>query len=731
MRKRIDILCIALLAALSMTAQLKTFTLEDLNFGGERYHRMIPERRYYAWWGDKPIRLEVDGVYLTDWKSGRETMLLSLDELLDMKEGGEDMIGVNLLNSSFPYADKPQICINGPRKRMLYDFKTKTVVWSQGRNGTLEWNAASKTDAYSHEQNLWLRLADGKERQLTVDGSREIVYGRSVHRNEFGIEKGTFFSPDGNRIAFYRMDQSMVTDYPQVNTFERIATYEPDKYPMAGMKSHEVTVGVHDILADTVVYLNVGNPENRFFTNITWSPDSRKLYLYEVNREQNRASLDEYDARTGCKLRTIDIEEDDKYVEPQHPVTFVPWDDARFLAWSQKDGYWHLYLYDAVKGLCIRQLTKGNWVVKELLGFCKEVNCAIIVANKDNHLQQNVYAVNLETGRMTLLDNGKGVHNVLLSANGNGMIDCWTEPDLPRAYALTDIVETVKGKGRPRTMSLFRSPDPWKGYAIPYYKTGVLTAADDTTVLHWRMVMPPDFSEKNKYPAVVYVYGGPHAHLVEASWHWGARGWETYMAQKGFIVFVLDNRGSENRGKVFEQVTFRRLGQEEMRDQIRGVDYLRSLPYVDSRRLGVHGWSYGGYMTISLMTNYPDVFKVGVAGGPVIDWKWYEVMYGERYMDTPDENPEGYALTSLLSKAGNLKGKLQIITGMNDPVVVPQHALQFINACNEAGTYPDFYVYPGEGHNMQGHLSVHLHERITDYFMRLKSNGAEIEEKTK
>lgn len=731
MRKRIDILCIALLAALSMTAQLKTFTLEDLNFGGERYHRMIPERRYYTWWGDKPIRLEVDGVYLTDRKSGRETMLLSLDELLDMKEGGEDMIGVNLLNSSFPYADKPQICINGPRKRMLYDFKTKTVVWSQGRNGTLEWNAASKTDAYSHEQNLWLRLSDGKERQLTADGSREIVYGRSVHRNEFGIEKGTFFSPDGNRIAFYRMDQSMVTDYPQVNTFERIATYEPDKYPMAGMKSHEVTVGVHDIPADTVVYLNVGNPENRFFTNITWSPDSRRLYLYEVNREQNRASLDEYDAQTGCKLRTIDIEEDDKYVEPQHPVTFVPWDDARFLEWSQKDGYWHLYLYDAVKGQCIRQLTKGNWVVKELLGFCKEVNCAIIVANKDNHLQQNVYAVNLETGRMTLLDNGKGVHNVLLSANGNGMIDCWTEPDVPRAYALTDIVATVKGKGTPRTMSLFCSPDPWKGYAIPHYKTGVLTAADDTTVLHWRMVLPPDFSEKNKYPAVVYVYGGPHAHLVEASWHWGARSWETYMAQKGFIVFVLDNRGSENRGKVFEQVTFRRLGQEEMRDQIRGVDYLRSLSYVDSRRLGVHGWSYGGYMTISLMTNYPDVFKVGVAGGPVIDWKWYEVMYGERYMDTPDENPEGYALTSLLSKAGNLKGKLQIITGMNDPVVVPQHALQFINACNGAGTYPDFYVYPGEGHNMQGHLSVHLHERITDYFMQLKSNGAEREEKTK
>ena len=230
------------------------------------------------------------------------------------------------------------------------------------------------------------------------------------------------------------------------------------------------------------------------------------------------------------------------------------------------------------------------------------------------------------------------------------------------------------------------------------------------------MVKPHDFDPTKKYPTVVYVYGGPHAHNVEASWHWSSRSWETYMAQKGYIIFILDNRGSENRGRDFEQATFRQLGQIEMQDQIKGVEYLKSLQYVDMNRLGVHGWSYGGYMTISLMTNYPDVFKVGVAGGPVIDWQWYEVMYGERYMDTPQQNPEGYAKTSLLSKAGNLKGKLQIITGYNDPTVVPQHCLSFLDACIKAGTQPDFFAYPGEGHNMAGHSSVHLHERITQYF---------------
>lgn len=714
---------IALFAALSMAAQLKTFTLEDLNFGGERYHEMTPERRYYAWWGDKPVRLEVDGVFLMDRKSGRETLLVSLDELLDMEEGGEGMVGVNLLNASLPYGDKPLLCIEAPQRRMLYDFKARKIVWSQERKGSLEWNAQSRADAFSRDDNLWLRLEDGTERQLSSDGSREIVYGRSVHRNEFGIEKGTFFSPDGSRMAFYRMDQSMVTDYPQVNTFGRIATYEPDKYPMAGMESHKVTIGVHDIGRDTTVYLDMGDPTDRFFTNIAWGPDGRTIYLYEVNRAQDRATLDEYDALTGRRLRTIDVEEDDRYVEPQNPVAFVPWDDGRFLAWSQKDGYWHLYIYDARQGRCIGQLTKGPWVVLKLLGFCKEANSVMVLANKAGHLQQNIYSVNLSTGKMLPLDNGRGVHGALMSESGRYMVDQWAEPDMPKAFCLTDIVTAGKGGGGSRM--LFRSPNPWEGYAIPQYVTGTLTAADDTTELHWRMGLPPDFSPERKYPTVVYVYGGPHAHLVEASWHWGARSWETYMAQKGFIVFVLDNRGSENRGKDFEQATFRRLGQEEMRDQMRGVEYLRSLPYVDMERLGVHGWSYGGYMTISLMTTYPDVFKVGVAGGPVTDWKWYEIMYGERYMDKPEENPEGYALTSLLDKAGRLRGRLQIIIGMNDPVVVPQHALQFINACNEAGTYPDFYVYPGEGHNMMGHLSVHLHERITEYFAQLRTLGTE------
>lgn len=561
---------------------------------------------------------------------------------------------------------------------------------------------------FTREHNIYVQTSIGSEpQQITTDGSRQLVYGEAVHRNEFGINSGIFLSPDKSRFAFYRMNQSMVTDYPQVNTFERVAAVEPDAYPMAGMKSHKVAVGVYDMKTAKTVWLELGDVTDRYFTNICWSPDNKNIYLFEVNRDQTDTSLDVYDAETGKKLKTLYTEHHDKYVEPQHPVAFLPWDAGKFILWSERDGYNHLYLYNT-EGKLLKQLTKGDYVDMEIIGFCPKTKSVIIRSNELHPLQANIFSVAMN-GKRTLLDNGMGVHYGILSDDGTQLVDVYSTPDIPRAY---DIINTVKKTRK----EYFVSPDPWEGYAVPTYKCGSIKAADGITDLYYRLVLPPDFDETKKYPTVVYVYGGPHAHNVDASWHWRSRSWETYMAQKGYVLFILDNRGSENRGREFEQATFRNLGQEEMKDQMKGVDFLKTLPYVDMDRLGVHGWSYGGFMTTSLMTTYPDVFKVGVAGGPVIDWKWYEVMYGERYMDTPETNPEGYARASLLDKAKNLKGKLQIIIGMNDPTVVPQHALQFLDACVKAGTQPDFFVYPGEGHNMMGHSSVHLHERITQYF---------------
>ena len=631
--KKLITFIMAMMTISSLTAQeLKQFTLEDLNFGGKNYRKMVPENRMYEWKGEMPVRLE------KRQKQERQK----------------------------PFAEKEE------------------------------------------DHQLYVTDAEGVKHQLTTDGSREIVYGEAVHRNEFGIEDGIFWSPDKSKMAFYRMDQSMVTDYPQVNIFGRIAECEPDKYPMAGETSHVVTVGIYDVASNKTIYLNTGDPTDRYFTNISWSPDAKTVYMFELNRDQNDCRLVSYDAQTGERQRELYKETHEKYVEPLHPIVFLPWDATKFVMQSQRDGYNHLYLY-SIDGKLIRQLTKGEWVVMELIGFNEKAKSIIYASNEVHPIQRNLCAVNVNSGKRKALDNGRGWHNAQLSPSGRTLLDNYSEPDVPRKIVVTN---TETGKSR----DLFTAKDPWAGYDVPTYESGSIKAADGKTDLYYRLVKPTGFDPQKKYPTVVYVYGGPHAHNIGASWHYASRSWETYMAQKGYVLFILDNRGSENRGREFEQATFRQLGQIEMQDQMKGVEFLKTLPFVDQERMGVHGWSFGGYMTITLMVNHPEVFKVGVAGGPVIDWKWYEVMYGERYMDTPQSNPDGYAKTSLLARAKDLKGKLQIITGYNDPTVVPQHCLSFIAECIKAGTQPDFFAYPGEPHNMRGHQSVHLHERITQYF---------------
>ena len=729
----------------------KSFTLEDLNFGGNNYRNMVAKNRWCTWWGDELVRQDTDACYLVNKKTGKETKLFGINDINQYIGNTKDIKVHALYNAEFPYAGKSIVKVSNGSKTFYVDWKKKKCVSEvefEDGESLLEANAQQSAYAYLKDANLYVKTAEGKSSQLSTDGSRDIVYGQSVHRDEFGISKGTFWSPDGSKLAFYRMDQSMVTDYPQVDipeigfnhpeTESCIATPAPDKYPMTGETSHKVTVGVFDVKTGKTVYLKAGDPTDRYFTNIAWSPDNKTIYMFELNRDQNDCRLVSYNAETGDKLGELYQETDDKYVEPLHPIQFLPWDSSKFIMQSRKDGYNHLYIGEVKNeerrtknsnaessssekqensslstlhsSLNLRQLTQGKWEVMDVIGFYPKHKQIVIASNECSPIQRNIFLVDTETGKRTLMDaNGEGWHNATLSESGKYIYDNYSTPTVPRKI---DIVNMEIGD----RMHYFTAENPWKGYNVPEYSCGTLKAADGETDLYWRMVKPVNFDPNKKYPTIIYVYGGPHAHNVDARWNYCSRGWETYMAEKGYLLFILDNRGSENRGKDFEQATFRQLGQIEMQDQMKGVEYLKTLPYVDADKIGVHGWSFGGFMTISLMTNYPDVFKVGVAGGPVIDWHWYEVMYGERYMDTPQTNPEGYKKTSLLYTAKNLKGKLQIIQGLNDVTVVPQHCLTFLKACIAAGTQPDFFVYPGEPHNMRGHQSTHLHERISNYF---------------
>lgn len=701
-------------------AQKQLFTINDLIPGGSTYYRnSVPENRYLVWWGDECVEQDIHECRIINKQDGSTQTLVTLEQMNDiLTKAGHKPI-YHLYDTTFPYAGKTFALITLSHEKVLVDWTENKVVWHATLSpeaGNTDWNKDSQSIAYTIDHNLFVLTADGKSHQVSSDGSIDLVYGESVHRDEFGISKGTFWSPDGTLLAFYKMDQSMVSKFPQVNITlpsqtpdgeSRIATTSPDPYPMAGETSHKVYVGIFNPQTDKTVYLNTGNPTDRYFTNIAWAPDGKKLYLIELNRDQNHGSLDEYDALTGKKLRTLFTEDNDKYFEPLHPIQFLPWDDSKFIYQTRRDGYNHIYIYH-VSGKLIKQLTTGNFEVSDILGFNKSQKTILYTSNEKDPLQQNVFSVDMK-GKRTLLGDATGWHNATLSESGNYFIDNYSSPLIARHI---DIVSTSDRKGT----NIFTAEDPWAEYKVPEVKVGTIKAADGVTDLYYRLILPTDFDPTKKYPAVVYVYGGPHAHNIDATAHWGARGWDIWMAQQGYVMFCLDNRGSEHRGLAFEQATFRQLGVEEMKDQIKGVEFLKSLPYVDGERLGVHGWSFGGFMTTSLMTTYPDVFKVGVAGGPVIDWRFYEVMYGERYMDTPQTNPEGYESTSLLGKAKHLKGRLMVIYGGNDPVCVPQHTLSFMRACIDADTYPDLFTYPGDGHNMMGTDRVHLHNVITRYF---------------
>lgn len=722
MFKKIIMAAVAALCLLpfnAMAQDKKSFTLEDLMWGGNNYWNIMPSSPFTAWWGDCLLETKVDKICTLFDEKGqqqkKQRVLFTVEEVnaaIDTAKVGKVY---NLAYATFPYAGKTLAFLTTKNANVLYNWKTKKTEWTAPRESGVQardYNSGNRSEAYVKDWNLFVTTADGKRHQVTTDGTRELQYGMSVHRDEFGISKGTFWSPKGNLLAFYRMDQTMVTDYPMVDIAHRVAQLAPEKYPMAGMTSHKVTVGVFDPATDKTVFLQAGDPTDRYFTNIAWSPDEKTIYMFELPRTQDKAELVAYDAQTGARKGVLYTEENKRYVEPMHPIVFLPWDDSKFIMQSRRDGWNHLYLFDAT-GKMLKQLTKGRFEVIDLMGFNTKTQSAIFNCNKTGDIDHTHWSVSVKDARMELLDNGLGVHNGSFSASGKWIYDTWSSHD---TFRHIDLVGTAKNGGKVVVTNFKKYDSPWKSYNVPEIKGGTILAADGKTPLYYRLVLPVGFDASKKYPTVVYVYGGPHANNVENRWNYASRPWEIYMAQRGYIVFVVDNRGSQYRGFEFESCTHRHLGDVEMQDQMEGVKFLKSLPYVDANRLGVHGWSFGGFMTTNLMCSYPDVFKVGVAGGPVIDWKFYEVMYGERYMDTPQENPEGYESSNLLNKAKNLKGRLQIIVGYNDPTCVLQHSLSFLRKCEDAGTQPDYFVYPGDGHNMMGHDMVHLHERITRYF---------------
>ncbi|MCL2131350.1 MAG: S9 family peptidase [Lentimicrobiaceae bacterium] len=592
-------------------------------------------------------------------------------------------------------ADNIQIDYNN--EKMAYTFENDLYVSNFYLvEGSIAQKLAEHSGFFHH---------DTTHRRINTEQPKEVKFGHVVHRNEFGIDAGSFWSPEGRYLAFYRMDESMVADYPIVNTTSRIAELKNEKYPMAGMKSHEVTLGVYDAATDETIYLKTGEPAEQYLTSVTWSPDEKYIFVGVLNREQNHLKLNQYDAKTGEFVKTLFEEKNERYVEPSDPLYFLPNDPTKFLYVSQKSGWKHLYLYD-INGKELKAVTQGNWVVKSFEGFDNKGENIFIYSNKDELTGNRMYIVNLKSGKMAAVCSEEGMHAVQASYDGKYFLDRYSNLKLPAAVSLKD------AKGTEISV-LLKDTTALSEYNLPETTIGTLKNGNGDD-LYYRLIQPIDFDPNKQYPVFLYVYGGPHSQLVTNGWLSGGH-FLHYMAQKGYVVFTLDNRGTANRGFEFESTIHRRLGTVEVEDQMVGVNYLKSLPYVDTNRFSVDGWSYGGFMTITLKLQYPEVFKVATAGGPVIDWKYYEVMYGERYMDTPEENPDGYKQSSLLNQVENLDGRLLIIHGAIDPTVVWQNSLQFLTEAVKAGKQVDYFVYPTHEHNVRGIERVHLWEKIEDY----------------
>lgn len=690
------------------TAQTQKFTMAEA-VNGLRSNLAVKNISQFSWSKDgKSYINAVKNAYLiTDMKTKKQDTLVSLYQINKNATADKKLKSfpqITFINNNSAYFNSGNQVMWIEKSGSNWNVKSNAKMGDEA--GNFKMFNDHQTFAYTVKNNLFVSK-NGVSTAITDEQNENIISGQAVHRNEFGINEGIFPAPNSNAVAFYRMDQTMVSDYPIIDWAVTPAVNHNIKYPMAGQTSHEVKLGIYNLKNKTTTYVDVEGPKDQYLTAISWSPDSKYVFIGVLNRGQNHLKFNQYDAVSGKFIKTLFEETNDKYVEPQDPLTFFPNSNTDFIWQSQRTGYNHLFHYNLDKGL-ISQITKGDWLVNDILGFNEKKKEIFFTSTKESPKEKHLYKVNWNSFKIDRLDAAPGIHNGILSDDGAYLYDSYSNATTPR---VVNYISTANGK----STNLLTSENTLKNYLRPEIKDVNLTA-DDGTPLYGKIILPTDFDPNKKYPTIVYLYNGPHLQLVTNTFPASGNLWYEYMAQNGYIVFTMDGRGSSNRGMKFEQAVFRNLGTVEMQDQMKGVEYLKSLPYVDSDKMGIHGWSFGGFMTTSFMLRNPGVFKVGVAGGPVIDWKMYEIMYTERYMDTPQENPQGYATANLLDKVQNLKGKLLMIHGAQDDVVVWQQSMKFVKSSVDNGIQMDYFVYPGHAHNVLGKDRVHLMQKITDYF---------------
>lgn len=720
--KRMKKLTLLLLLASSMAYGQRNLNIEETVFGPRTYaptalvsSNWVPNSNNFSYL-DKGYQ---NLVQKNAPNNGAEEIILSKVELQSALQAKlpNDRINLQIFPSDYKWEDANTISFSLHTKQAQYqiafDIKNKKIVHLLASDATAT-NQEYATDyskvAYLIGNNIQIKDAAGRLTSVTIDTIDGILNGSDyTHRQEFGIKKGMWWNPQNDKLLYYRKDETMVSKYPLIQWDTRVASVKDIRYPMAGMKSEEVTLVIYDTQTNQKITLATGEPKEQFLTAVTWDPSGKSIYVGVLNREQNHLKINQYNTKDGRFIKTLFEETASTWVEPQNDLLFLPNNPKQFIYQSDREGFNQLYLYNT-DGKLIKKLGHQNLIVQQLGDFSPKGDLLYYTGVTNDGLDRQLFSVELKTGKTTQLTQGPGTHNAKVNSDGTYILDQFSNLTTP------NIVQ-IKGTKSGKVDKIVESTNPFLGKINPpKIEFVTLTSADGVTPLTGRIIYPNDFDANKKYPVMYYLYGGSHSQLVTNKWLGGAGYFDMYMAQQGYIVFTMDNRGTDARGRAFATATHRQLGQAEMADQMKGIEYLKSKSFVDQSKMGIFGWSFGGFMTTSFMIHHNDIFKAAVAGGPVMDWKYYEVMYGERYMDMTQENPEGYKLTSLIDKADQLKGDLLIIHGAQDPVVVQQHSMEFVEACIKAGKQVDYFLYPTHEHNVSGKDRIHMYEKIARYF---------------